>query len=71
MSTHPVAVAASDLEDANWITSSYSNGGGNCVEVAELAHAVAIRDSKNPTGPALTLSRHAFAALLATTRTEG
>jgi hypothetical protein len=34
-----------------WRKSSYSSGqGGACVE---LAHAGAVRDSKNPTGPVL------------------
>jgi hypothetical protein len=41
-----------------WQKSSYSgNGGGNCVEVAcNLPHVVAVRDSKNPHGPVLTLT---------------
>lgn len=37
-----------------WHKSSYSNGsGGACVEVADLDTSLAVRDSKNPTGPAL------------------
>jgi predicted secreted Zn-dependent protease len=36
-----------------WHKSSYSNGGGACVEVADLGTTRAVRDSKNPTGPAL------------------
>jgi hypothetical protein len=41
-----------------WRKSSYSgNGGGDCVEVARnLAHAVAVRDSKDPHGPVLTVT---------------
>ncbi|MVU78155.1 DUF397 domain-containing protein [Nocardia sp. ET3-3] len=43
-----------DLSDANWFKSSYSESGGNCVEVAFLGDgSVAIRDSKTPTAPAL------------------
>jgi hypothetical protein len=44
-----------DLSFPVWRKSSASNGNGgnNCVEVALLDAAVAIRDSKNPDGPAL------------------
>jgi hypothetical protein len=46
------------LDGAQWRKSSYSGGnGGNCVEVARnLPTIVAVRDSKNPDGPALTMS---------------
>ncbi|MFH9575480.1 DUF397 domain-containing protein [Streptomyces sp. NPDC017230] len=53
------------LTGIQWRKSSYSGDqGGNCVEVAELPrHAtVAVRDSKNPAGPALTLAPAAFTA---------
>ncbi|MGW6332366.1 DUF397 domain-containing protein [Nocardia rhamnosiphila] len=43
----------SDLSDARWFTSSYSQAGGECVEVAHLGDAVGVRDSKNVTGPVL------------------
>jgi len=37
-----------------WRTSSYSgSNGGNCIEVAATASAVAVRDSKDPHGPVL------------------
>lgn len=43
-----------DLSSAHWFKSSHSQGGGECVEVAFLgADAIAIRDSKDPGGPAL------------------
>ncbi|UGT43159.1 DUF397 domain-containing protein [Nocardia yamanashiensis] len=43
-----------DLYDADWFKSSHSSAGGECVEVAFLSgEAVGVRDSKNPTGPAL------------------
>ncbi|MGV9313333.1 DUF397 domain-containing protein [Streptomyces sp. NPDC003691] len=52
-----------------WFTSSYSNNGGNCVEVAaNLAitdGTIPVRDSKNPTGPTLALPTSAFAAFVA------
>ena len=47
-----------DLSRAEWRKSTRSGGtGGNCVEVAHnLPGVVAIRDSKNPDGPVLTLA---------------
>jgi Domain of unknown function (DUF397) len=50
-----------DLTGAAWRKSTYSGGnGGTCVEVAVVPgskegsdHVVALRDSKNPGGPAL------------------
>jgi hypothetical protein len=47
-----------DLTSATWRKSSYSGGnGGNCVEVAVLAGGRrAVRDAKDPAGPALTFS---------------
>jgi hypothetical protein len=45
---------AAGLSHAQWTKSSYSGGGNDCVEVARnLPGVVAVRDSKNPGGPAL------------------
>jgi hypothetical protein len=49
------------LTGTQWRKSSYSGDeGGQCVEVAEIATSVAVRDSKNPAGPTLTLDPAAF-----------
>ncbi|MEV6256290.1 DUF397 domain-containing protein [Nocardia sp. NPDC051911] len=43
-----------DLSAAEWFKSSRSQAGKECVEVAFLGEGlVGVRDSKNPTGPAL------------------
>ncbi|MEV8064647.1 DUF397 domain-containing protein [Streptomyces sp. NPDC085995] len=48
-----------------WVRSSYSGNNGNCVEVAALpAGGRALRDSKNPDGPALVLSPAEFSAFV-------
>ncbi|MFJ5227751.1 DUF397 domain-containing protein [Streptomyces sp. NPDC088400] len=45
-----------------WRKSSYSTEqGGACVEVATCPHTIHVRDSKNPTGPALALAPAAWA----------
>ncbi|MFH7596569.1 DUF397 domain-containing protein [Streptomyces racemochromogenes] len=53
-------------ESPCWFTSSYSNNGGQCVEVAtNLPGVVPVRDSKTPGGPVLTFRAEAFAAFVA------
>ncbi len=42
-----------DLSDARWRKSSRSTDKANCVEVAVAAQAIAVRDSKHPTGGSL------------------
>ncbi|UUU22251.1 DUF397 domain-containing protein [Streptomyces sp. DSM 40750] len=51
----------------SWHKSSYSSSGdGDCVEVAvPLPHTIHVRDSKNTTGPLLTLSPTAWADFVA------
>lgn len=54
------------LNGAAWRKSSYSGStGGECLEIAEAPHLVAVRDSKDVTRPALHLSRPAFATFVA------
>ncbi|MCP2343566.1 DUF397 domain-containing protein [Actinomadura rupiterrae] len=55
-----------------WRKSSYSAGGGDdCVEVADLGRAIGLRDSKDPHGPDLRMSRNAWAELLRTVSAIG
>ncbi|MEH1056569.1 DUF397 domain-containing protein [Micromonospora sp. CPCC 206171] len=46
-------MTALDLARADWRTSTRSSGNGNCVEVATVDGRVAVRDSKDRSGPVL------------------
>jgi hypothetical protein len=61
-----------DLTGADWFKSSRSGGNANCVEVAFLPNSlVGVRDSKNPSGPALVFTPAEWSAFTAaTTRGE-
>ncbi|MVZ98913.1 DUF397 domain-containing protein [Actinomadura sp. LD22] len=55
-----------DAGRAAWRKSSRSSGnGGNCVELADLGVVVGVRDSKDPDGGHLDVSRDALRSLLA------
>ena len=46
-------------DNLTWHTSSHSgSNGGNCLQAAATAYAIAIRDSKDPHGPVLTFGPH-------------
>jgi hypothetical protein len=44
-----------------WRTSSYTgNGGGNCVEVADVARSILVRDTKDRGGAAIEFTASAW-----------
>lgn len=55
-----------EITTATWRKSSRSGpDGGDCVEVAELSGGRrGVRDSKNPSGPALVFTPHEWAAFI-------
>jgi hypothetical protein len=54
-----------DLCCAEWQKSSYSSQSGNCVEVARnLPGLVAVRDSREPDGAKLVISRETWRAFV-------
>ncbi len=59
-------MTAPEPDGSVWHTSSYSGGGGNCVQVAPAPERVLVRDSKNPDGPALAVPAAAWRAFLTT-----
>jgi hypothetical protein len=53
------------VSEPTWFKSSYSGTQqGACVETADLGTAVGVRDSTDPNGPKLALSRESFGRLL-------
>ncbi|UED86564.1 DUF397 domain-containing protein [Streptomyces profundus] len=55
------------LTNLTWRTSSYSNGTGNCVEIAPTAGAVAVRDTKHHDAGTALFSETAWHAFLQNT----
>ncbi|MFI5724118.1 DUF397 domain-containing protein [Streptomyces cyaneofuscatus] len=54
-----------------FVKSSYSSGNGECVEVARnIPRTVAVRDSKCPDGPVVTLAPAAWDAFTADLRRQ-
>jgi hypothetical protein len=60
------APSAADLPGVNWQKSQRSNPNGNCVELAKLpdGDSFAIRNSRDPQGPALIYTRAEMEAFL-------
>jgi hypothetical protein len=55
-----------DLTGARWFKSSRSSANQDCVEAAHLGEGhVSVRDSKNPTGPALVFTPREWDAFIA------
>jgi hypothetical protein len=66
MTTNP----ATNPATITWRKATYSNAGNECVEVARTPAGYAIRDSKNPQAPHLTLGAAAWTSLLAAIKTN-
>jgi hypothetical protein len=53
------------MENLNWRKSTRSsNGGDTCVELARTPRSIAVRDSKDTSGPHLEVSRRSLGRLL-------
>lgn len=55
---------SSDIPGSAWRKAQLSTGNGACVEVAPAAGMVAVRDSKDPSGPILQYTRAEWYAFL-------
>ncbi|MGW0316054.1 DUF397 domain-containing protein [Streptomyces flavidovirens] len=59
-------IPADSLVGVTWVKSRHSNAVGNCVEVADVSSdQVAVRNSRDPQGPALVYTRAEIGAFIA------
>lgn len=56
--------------EPKWRKSTKSQSNGQCVEVADLPGAVGVRDSKDPTGPALAFTPASWKAFVSGLKTR-
>jgi len=70
MDTTTNGSTTSDLRSLLWLKSRRSNPSGNCVEMAELPDGggIAVRNSRDPEGPALIYTLDEIAAFIAGAR---
>jgi hypothetical protein len=62
-------VAKSDSVQPSWRKSTFSESGA-CVEVAFVAQGILVRQSRDPSGPALTFTHAEWLAFLAGVRND-
>ncbi|MEV6688034.1 DUF397 domain-containing protein [Streptomyces sp. NPDC051130] len=65
--TDTTRLYATDLPEAEWYKSTFSDAGEQCVEIADVRPTrgfIAVRDSKMATGPAIAFTQAAFTAFL-------
>ncbi|MGW7029147.1 DUF397 domain-containing protein [Streptomyces xanthophaeus] len=65
--TDTTRLYATDLPEAEWHKSTFSDAGEQCVEIADVRPTrgfIAVRDSKRPTGPVIAVTQAAFTAFL-------
>lgn len=62
--TNANCVEVATVPGIEWRKSSRSGSHTNCVEVAVLPRVMAVRDSKDPDGPVLAVTPHAWTTFL-------
>jgi hypothetical protein len=63
-----MTLTESELAALSWVKARASTYNGQCVEIASAPGKIAIRDSKNPTGPILVYTPAEFKAFLISVR---
>jgi hypothetical protein len=65
-----MSLSGDGLQESNWRKSRRSIGNGECVEVASASGKVAVRDSKDSSGPVVRYPAGAWRTFIAQTRLE-
>jgi uncharacterized protein DUF397 len=69
MNRYQNGVSAASFDGVEWVKSSVSTATGNCVELAALVGGnVAVRNSRDPHGPALVYTAAEVAAFIVATK---
>ena len=55
---------------AQWRKSTHSSADGQCVEVTHLPEAIAVRDSKDPSGPKLIFTRDSWTTFVESAKAD-
>jgi Domain of unknown function (DUF397) len=66
--TGKITLTEAERADLAWLKARSSTHNGACVEIAESAGKIAIRDSKDPDGPTLVYTPAEFKAFLSGAR---
>ncbi|MEE1797545.1 DUF397 domain-containing protein [Streptomyces sp. JV176] len=57
-------IGAGELPVLEWVKASVSDGIGDCVELAVVGENIAVRNSRDPDGPALIFTRGELSAFI-------
>lgn len=57
-------IRVSELPELSWVKASASDGLNDCVELAKVGENIAVRNSRDPEGPALIFTRGELSAFI-------
>ncbi|MET9104980.1 DUF397 domain-containing protein [Streptomyces zhihengii] len=64
MSVVPNGIGAAELTGARWVKATASDALNECIELAKVGENIAMRNSRDPQGPALIFTKGELSAFL-------